>query len=174
MDLMGGKNKYCYRDEDGVGHIHEECKDLFKTSNRPWCRIARRKYEKERCRAGKRKAISYLGGECADCGAMHAIVERPIKIGSSMFLPAECFDIDHTLWKNKKRKFSQLSKKSWALFKKEIDDCEAELVCKNCHAVRTRKLMEDSDFKQKRRIANKKNWVNQHTSAPKALNTPSV
>jgi len=169
---MGGQNKYCYRDKDGVGHIHEECKDLYETSDWPRCRIERRKYEKEKARAGKRKAINYLGGECTDCGALfNDIVKEPMSIGNCMYLPAECFDIDHTVWKNKKRHFTHLSKKSWALFKKEIDNCEAELVCKNCHAIRTRKLHDDNDFKSKRRKSNKENWANQHTSAPKALNT---
>ena len=172
MDLMG-RQRYCYRDEDGVGHHHDECKDLFETSKYPCCRIKRRKDEKEKARAGKRKAISYLGGECTDCGALHATVEKPIRIGGSMFLPAECFDIDHTIWQNKKRKFTHLTKKSWKMFKEEIDNCKAELVCKNCHAIRTRKLHDDKNFKIRQYKANKKNWANQHTSAPKALNTSS-
>jgi hypothetical protein len=172
MDLMTGQ-KYCYRDENGVGHHHDECKDLFETSNWPQCRIARRKYEKEKHRAGKRKAISYLGGECTDCGALHAAVERPMRIGGSMFLPAECFDIDHTVWENKKRNFTHLSRKSWKMFKKEIDNCKAELVCKNCHAIRTTKLHDNEDFKSRRCKSSKENWVNQHTSAPQALNTSS-
>jgi len=166
--------KYCYRDEDGVGHIHEECKDMFEKSKSPTCRVKRRKYEKEKARAGKRKAISYLGGQCKDCNAMYAIVDKPMVIAAVTFLPAECFDIDHTIWQNKRRKFTHLSRKSWALFKKEIDDSEAELVCKNCHAIRTRKLHDNEDYETKRRVAIKKNWVNQHTSAPKALNTTSA
>jgi hypothetical protein len=59
--------------------------------------------------------------------------------------------------------------------KPEIDNCKCELVCKNCHVIRTVKTKRtDEKMKIKMRESSKKSWKNQHTSAPQPLNSTSA
>ena len=68
----------------------------------------------------KIKAIKYLGGDCSNLFCCH--------------MPKMTYhlDIHHTKGKNKT--FAKLMEGSWEKLKKEIDECEAVLLCKMCHS----------------------------------------
>jgi len=112
-------------------------------------REARRRREKASKHKNKLKAMEFLGGECKDCGVT---LEE---------LPMCCFDIDHVISENKKYNFASIMK-SWKKVKAEIDNCECELVCKNCHAIRTRDQAQDPEIKRERQKALIQNYRNQH------------
>ena len=130
-------------------------------------RTRRRKSEKRRARSNKIKAIEYLGGSCVDCGTMYADVDRIMRIGGVTFAPACAFDIDHVKWQKKTKNFSGIMKRNFErVIKPEIDNCECELVCKNCHVIRTTNMKNnDEEYKKKLRESAKKGWRSQYSSA---------
>jgi len=67
----------------------------------------------------KTKAMEYLGGKCAISSCNHNATEP------------HHFDLHHTNGKN--YNFSGLMNSPWKKIKKEIDDCEAVLLCAMCH-----------------------------------------
>jgi hypothetical protein len=136
-------------------------------------RSRRRKAEATKRRANKIKAIEYLGGQCTDCGVMYSDsckIVGPIGMGpfdttSLRFLPAECFDIDHVLRKNKTNVFGAIMKRDFEKWiKPEIDNCKCELVCKNCHIIRTVKTMQTTEYKEEVQKKVLKVWKNQYNS----------
>ena len=140
-------------------------------------RSRRRDSEAKRRKANRLKSIEYLGGSCVDCGAIASEeCDRPINLGGLALLPIECFDIDHVLWEKKKHNFCSIMKRNFDKWvKPEIDNCKCELVCKNCHVIRTVKTKRtDEKMKIKMRESSKKSWKNQHTSAPQPLNSTSA
>ena len=66
---------------------------------------------------------------CMDCG------------GS---FPPECMDFDHRDPSSKRMPVSKAVEKSWKTLLEEIEKCD--LVCANCHRVRTRKQHEQGDI----------------------------
>ena len=128
-------------------------------------RDVRRKRERASKHRNKLRAIEYLGGECKDCGITLEDV------------PMCCFDIDHTIAENKRYHFASIMK-SWKRVKKEIDNCDCELVCKNCHAIRTRDQAADPKIKKERQKNLIRGYRNQHnreeikTMKSNAINIP--
>jgi len=84
-------------------------------------RFHKRHPEAARIRAWHRRmdAIVYLGGICKDCGYKDNL---------------DALEFDHVRPKLY-RAVGQLSGASWGTYKAELDRCE--LVCANCHAIRT-------------------------------------
>ena len=154
----------------------EDCRDYAKITIRkyPTCVIKRRKAQAKKRERNKRIIIDYLGGECVDCGMKAAVTDRVMRIGGVTFAPPCSFDVEHTNWKEKKYNVAHMSTFSWARIKKELDDGECILVCKVCHAIRSRNLQLDPEFKNKRAANNRKSWKNQYTEAPQALNSTSA
>ena len=110
-------------------------------------RERRRQLAREKKRANKLRAIEYLGGACHDC-------KRTLDD-----LPIECFEIDHVLRDKKKYNFSTIGR-YWKKMKKEIDACKCELVCKNCHAIRTARMQRNPEFNKKIQKTRMKSYRN--------------
>lgn len=70
----------------------------------------------------KRLAISYKGGRCVDCA--RAFPDNP-----------EVFTFDHLPGTIKTKSLARMMGMPWAKIEEELDKCE--LVCHNCHAIRT-------------------------------------
>lgn len=83
-------------------------------------RYSSRKKVQDRARRLKHrnKAISYLGGECEDCG----ITDNRVLVFDHVIGDKEC-------------NVPSLFGKKWERVEKELDKCE--LVCANCHMIRT-------------------------------------
>ncbi len=74
---------------------------------------------KERRQHWRKAAIDYLGGKCVDCGNKDQRV----------------LEFDHL--RDKTRNVSWFMDRNWELLFEELEKCE--LVCANCHVVRTYK-----------------------------------
>lgn len=154
----------------------EDCKEYAKRSIQkyPDCVIKRRIRQQKKREENKKTIISYLGGECVDCGMKAAVVDEVMQIGKARFAPMCAFDVEHTNWKKKKQNVGYMSTYSWNRIREELDDGECVLVCRVCHAIRSRNLQLDPEFKKKRAANNRKSWKNQYTESPQALNTTSA
>jgi hypothetical protein len=75
-------------------------------------------YHKDRCREKKRILIQYKGGCCKDCGEK---------------FPDCCFDFDHLFDK----KFNVSHRLGGTLEKLIVEADKCDLVCANCHRIRT-------------------------------------
>src|SRR6516164_7309347 len=75
-------------------------------------------------RGRKAKAIEYLGGKCRDCGGV---------------FPPEVYEFDHPNNDgDRERSPSRIIRSSgWTTIKSFIDNFKLELVCSNCHVIRT-------------------------------------
>ena len=153
----------------------EECRSLAKKSKHVRCVIKRRAYERKVKAAKKKQVIDYLGGECIDCGMKAAVVDKVMSIGDNIFAPMVGFDVEHTNWKKKTRNISWMSSNSWKRIKQELDDGECILLCKICHAARTKKLHRpDSEFRKRLNKKQLTTWNNGKHKAPQALNSTSA
>ena len=87
----------------------------------------KRNPEKDKARSAatrllrKQQAIALLGGRCVDCG--EPFIDHP-----------EVFDFDHARG-TKQFNIGQLFQSSWTKLAKELKKCD--LVCSNCHRIRT-------------------------------------
>jgi|6_EtaG_2_1085325.scaffolds.fasta_scaffold27653_3 hypothetical protein len=106
-----------------------------------------RQQARKKKRENKLRAIEYLGGACNDCKS------------TLDDIPVECFEIDHVLSEKKKYNFSTIMR-YWKKIKKEIDTCKGELVCKNCHAIRTAKMHRDPEYNKKLQKTRMKSYRN--------------
>lgn len=155
----------------------EDCKDYAKRSivKKPECVIKRRLRERARRTKKKRQIIDYLGGECVDCGMKAAVVDSLMRIGGVTFAPACAFDVEHTNWKKKTNNLSYMNTYSWEKIKEELDNCECVLVCRICHSIRSKKLInEDKEFIEKQRKKRITKWKNKWHEAPQPLNSTSA
>ena len=152
----------------------EECRSQAERSKYPRCVIERRAYERKKKALKKKQIIDYLGGECVDCGMKAAVVDKVMAVGGNIFAPMIGFDVEHTNWKKKTNNISWMSSNSWQRIKQELDDGECVLLCKICHAARTKKLHSpDSEFRKRLNKKQLTTWNNGSSSASKALNTSS-
>ncbi len=152
----------------------QDCIDYAKRSTvkYPDCVIKRRIRQKKAREKHKKNVISYLGGECVDCGMKAAVVDKVMEIGKARFAPMCGFDVEHTDWKKKKLNISYMNSYSWERTKRELDNGKCVLVCRVCHAIRTKKLNnENKEFREKSRLNKIKRWKNKHAESPKALNS---
>jgi hypothetical protein len=85
-----------------------------------YCRPCATKLSHRRQLAGRIKIAKLKDKPCVDCGVI---------------FPPECMDFDHLTTKYKN--VSKLCQYSTAFIKTEIAKCD--LVCSNCHRIRTRK-----------------------------------
>lgn len=164
----------------------QECKDYKARTKKkkPYCLTKKRIYERARKNKRKRTIISYLGGECVDCGMKHAAVDKVTKVGNETFAPQCAFDIEHTLWEKKTMQISHNYLRKWEIIKKELDDCECVLLCKVCHQIRSTELAKDLTFRQKQIDAQTQYWKDAYNSgklsneerkkAPQALNSTTA
>jgi hypothetical protein len=77
----------------------------------------------------KRKAIEYLGSQCADCGLQTDIIA--------------VYDFHHNDMSEKTAGLSDfLTQKNWERVKEELDKCV--LLCANCHRIRHAREDEDT------------------------------
>ena len=79
-------------------------------------------YNQKRRLIRKRQAIEYLGGKCKDCGN---IDDRTLE-----------FEHAHEP-RNGRKTISAYLSGSWERLKTRINEEKIELVCANCHAIRT-------------------------------------
>lgn len=88
-------------------------------------------------RSSKRRAIAYLEGSCWDCGFVHESIAA--------------YDFHHTDPSKKEHPVSVLLKRTsrWESIQTELDKCE--LLCVNCHRVRTWPHAEDDIAPRDRR-----------------------
>lgn len=164
MDMNGKKGPCC---------DSEECKAYKKRSviKYPLCLHKRREYKRRQKSKKKRQIISYLGGECVDCGMKAAVVDKVTKVGNETFAPNHVFDVEHVKWRKKTFKISNGYSFSWERIKKELDDCECVLLCRICHAIRTKELNKDKQFKRRNIDAQVKSW---YSKSPQPLNSTSA
>lgn len=142
------------------------------TSKNPACIITRRKYDRKRKALRKKQVIDYLGGECVDCGMKAVIADKVFAIGSQIFAPIIAFEVEHTNWKKKTMNISWMGSYSWKRVVQELEDGECILLCKICHAARTKKLHgPDSEFRKKLNKKQLTTWSNGTTKAPQPLNS---
>lgn len=82
----------------------------------------------QKAKAAKILADLKEGVPCADCGGL---------------FPDECMDFDHLPGETKVRNVSALVRGGWSLEKiyAEVEKCE--LVCANCHRIRTKKRLNE-------------------------------
>ena len=80
-----------------------------------WCRTKRQQQ--------RQRAIEYLGGQCLDCGIEDERV----------------FQFDHVPNRGEKLR-NVLNSTTWEACRTELDKCD--LVCANCHCIRTRERQE--------------------------------
>lgn len=90
------------------------------------CRECSLKYDNERNRKLKKKAIEYLGGVCKKCGFAGHFAS---------------FDFHHIDPKTKEMNWNKMRKKSWDNLLVELNKCI--LLCSNCHQVVHCKVNDD-------------------------------
>ena len=125
----------------------------------------RRNYQNKRRKKQKFKSMEYLGGKCQDCGAVPVDgIDKVVIEDNKIQLPWYAFDFDHKDWVTKKHNVSKMFMSKFETIKKELDKCE--LVCRNCHVIRTTKMRrENKVFKESFDTIPKK------YKSPKALNS---
>ena len=133
-----------------------------------WTREMRRQYQNKRRKTNKFKCMEYLGGKCQDCGAVPVDgIDKVVIEDNKLQLPWYAFDFDHVDWTTKKREVSKMFLYKFESIKPELDKCE--LVCRNCHVIRTTKMRrENKVFKDSFDTIPKK------FRSPKALNSTSA
>tara|TARA_R100001443_G_scaffold94926_1_gene101444 strand:- start:1444 stop:1899 length:456 start_codon:yes stop_codon:yes gene_type:complete len=105
----------------------------------------RRQYQNKRRKKNKLKCIKYLGGKCHDCGAIPTEgIDKIVVKDNTVYVPYYSFDFDHTEWKEKTFHISAFMRCSFKKLKKELDDSKCELVCRNCHMIRTTKMRREN------------------------------
>ena len=95
-------------------------KNLVRYVPKPWA--GQNKYLRERRIKRKKQAISLLGGQCLDCGV--SFPDHP-----------EVYDFDHARGTKKYNVSSLFTSHTWKRIAAEIKKCD--LVCSNCHRIRT-------------------------------------
>ena len=107
----------------------KELKEFYKRTQRKdgyaaWCKSCANDYSKDRLKAWrlntKLKLIDHFGGKCLDCGGTY---------------PLYVMDFDHRDPNAKEFSVSSSKVANWDLILKEASKCD--LVCANCHRVRT-------------------------------------
>jgi hypothetical protein len=121
-----------HQTRDGVcrkGHLnppidnHGRCLLCYREWTRNYTKTGTKRYELKRDRKNiarqetRGKAIKYLGGKCCDCGIDNELL----------------FEFDHIVPGPHIAKCMDLC---WGRLQVELDKCE--LVCANCHCIRTR------------------------------------
>ncbi len=105
---------------------HRYCKECQKLRCRkrdkkdPTSRKARVNSNKLLMRKKKAQLVKYKGGSCLDCGGI---------------FPACCYHFDHRNPLEKVSGIAQIMHRPMEFIKLEADKCD--LVCANCHAIRT-------------------------------------
>ena len=139
------------------------------------CVVKRTKLNKKIRDRNKRKVVDYLGGECAHCGMIAAVVDKVMHVGKATFAPHYAFDVEHVKWEKKKYRISNIIRYSWKRIKKELDDCECILLCRICHAIETQKLYNNEDWVAKKRASHKAAWGDDgKLKSPQPLNSTSA
>ena len=82
-------------------------------------RLNASKWQKEKCRNNKLKAIEYLGGKCTDC--------------KHVYLPA-VYDFHHLDSTTKDKNIARIMGRKWENILPELNKCI--LLCANCHRIR--------------------------------------
>ncbi len=118
-------NKQCYRCKQKKAANKFSPAPANKDGLYSWCKQCIAKYIQARKKTQKIKINKLKCVPCADCGGN---------------FPTECMDFDHVCGK-KLYNVSQMYPlcKPWAIIEKEIAKCD--LVCANCHRIRSRKEM---------------------------------
>lgn len=90
----------------------------------PWAGKAKwsKKYHRDRRTTRRKQAIVLLGGRCLDCG--DSFPDHP-----------EIYDFDHARGTKKHNVSHLFTASSWKKIAEELKKCD--LVCSNCHRVRT-------------------------------------
>ncbi len=106
-----------------AGRVCKECQKLrcrkFAKEN-PKALKALRQSTRELYRERKAQIVAYKGSVCTDCGGI---------------FPACCYHFDHRVPEEKAAGIAQLMHRPMEEIKAEADKCD--LVCANCHAIRT-------------------------------------
>jgi len=118
--------KHCYVCKK-IKKKNEYCKTYFER-NGP-CRECGTKYDIERNRILKKKAIEYLGGKCKRCDFVGHF---------------SCYDFHHLVPKTKEMNWGQMRKKSWNNLLRELNKCI--LLCGNCHKIIHCKINDDGSL----------------------------
>ena len=100
-----------------------------------------RVYMLRKYHARRAEAISYLGGQCDDCGTIDEL------------------EIDHISWREKSIPLNKLWSVSKKRFWSELDKCH--LLCKRCHIEKTKQ----DHYEQRLEHG----WANQYGSGPMGL-----
>ena len=137
------------------------------TYSKNWTPQIRREYQNKRRKTNKFKSMEYLGGKCEDCGAIPVDgIDKVVIEDNKIQLPWYAFDFGHKDWATKEHNVSKMFMSKFERIKKELDKCE--LVCRNCHVIRTTKMRrENKVFKDSFDPTPKK------FKSPKALNSTS-
>lgn len=91
----------------------------YRERNATTIRVKASKWQKEKGRANKLKAIEYKGGKCMDCNNV---------------FPACCYDFHHIDPKIKDSGIARIMGRDFENIKLELDKCV--LLCANCHRIR--------------------------------------
>lgn len=97
-------------------------------NHRP-CRECSNKYDIERTRIFKKKAIEYLGGKCKRCNFVGHFAS---------------YDFHHLDPKTKEMNWNKMRKKSWNNLLPELNKCI--LLCSNCHQIIHCKVNDDGSL----------------------------
>lgn len=110
------KRAYYYRHHDRI--LAERRRDYPTRKHKKWLT------DKGRRNSLKLRAVAAKGGLCLDCGFSFTGRE-------------ECAQFDHLPQHHKTANLAELLKSSWQKAEPELE--KVELVCANCHAIRTRR-----------------------------------
>lgn len=122
--------------------FQKRCRDCVilqkATKNRPFIEdsVTQRKAARAFVMAKKRE----LGRQCADCRGR---------------FPSYCFDFDHIEAADKRFEISAMARDGMAVERIASEIAKCEMVCANCHRIRTQKRINDA----KREKANRKSPV---------------
>lgn len=112
-----------------AGQFYEKCKECMKVRGRKYYHDNRKRQlslaliRRHRAYLEKRKFINKIKNKpCVDCGIKY---------------PYYVMDLDHKTGKGKVKEVGYMTSRNWSLekIKKEVEKCE--VVCANCHRIRT-------------------------------------
>src|SRR3989344_6315332 len=111
------------------GKFYEKCKECMKVRGRTYYHD---NHDRQLALALKRRHAAYLikrsflnkikGKPCADCGKQY---------------PFYVMDLDHKNYKTKINDVAYMVTRNWSLEKIKIEVAKCEVVCANCHRIRT-------------------------------------
>lgn len=126
-------NFYARKTGARMGQLYEKCKDCMKIRGRDYYHNNHKRQlglalvRRHEAYLKKRKFINQIKDvPCADCG---------------MKYPFYVMDFDHKNAKNKVKEIAYMMTRNWSLDKIKAEVVKCEIVCANCHRIRTYKSL---------------------------------